>query len=107
MKLNNVFRIISILAYCFIMLQGMMIGMCFIIFLLAASLTEWGTMTQFSTLFALGGLFLLLALTMNQKTKKTLLIETIVFFLLLLPIMVRVTSVPISLFNYPAFISQQ
>jgi hypothetical protein len=103
MKLSHIIRGLSMLAYFSIILKGMIIGIPFILFLFF-TLFEWGTKTQVAVLFAFIGLISLVALRKRPKTTRTLLIEIIVFILLLLPILERITSVPISLFNYAAFI---
>jgi hypothetical protein len=103
LKLYNIFRVLSIAAYFLIMLNGEMISIPFIFFLFF-SICDFGTKAQAASVLAFIGLILLITLIGREKTKRTLLIEIVVLILLLLPILERLTSVPISLFNYPAFI---
>jgi hypothetical protein len=103
MKLYSSFRIVSILAYCFIILTGEFIGMP-LIFVIAGDLFDLGTKMQASAIFAFIGLITIAILNLFSKTGWTFFIEVISFVFLLLPLIVRLTSMPISLFNYGEFI---
>src|SRR6185295_4318784 len=102
MQLSNVFRMVSILAYCLIILNGEMISLPFICFLYIALFVDIGSLTQVCAILAFIGLISSVILIVLPKTKRILLFETIVFILLLLPLLDRLTSVPILLFNYAA-----
>jgi hypothetical protein len=104
MKLYNGLKMLSILTYCLIMLKGEMISLPFIFFLSISLFADFGSLRQLSAILAFVGLISTIILTGRQKTKRTLLLEIIVFILLLFPLLERMTSAPISLFNYTAFI---
>jgi hypothetical protein len=103
MKKNNRFKILSILSYGFIMLRGEMIALPFFLFLIF-SLFEIGTLKQGSAILAFIGLISVGNLTVLKLTKWTLLLEIIAFILLFMPLLDRLTDVPIKLFFYVSFI---
>jgi hypothetical protein len=96
-------KAIAITAYCFIFLQGWFIGIPFIFYLLF-SLTELWSVGSIAALFGLAGLILSGILWIDSKMKHQLLFELLALFLLLTPLIERLVHVPISTFNYPAFI---
>jgi|SRR5688572_28257523 len=96
--------VFSIIAYSLIILKGDMIGVPFILYLFSA-LFEGNMLTRFFALFAIIGLISLLVLMIQgNKTWRLLVMQIIIFLLLLLPVLERLTSFPISTFNYPSFI---
>ncbi len=101
MKSYNAFKNISIIAYVFIFLKGDMIALPFICYLLF-SLFDIGTIAQLYSFFALAGLIIIL--TQTQINKQTFICKILALGLLVLPLIGRLTSVPIELFNYSAFI---
>ncbi len=103
-QLRKVFRVISILSYCFIMLNGQMIPLPFIFFIVFTMYGSEGALTAFTSIAGLVGLLLLLYLLRFKKSRRILLIELGVFILLCTPLVDRLTSIPIELFNYPLFI---
>jgi 4-hydroxybenzoate polyprenyltransferase len=104
MKISLILRSLSIISYCLIFIRGSMIGFPFIIFLFLALFASWWTIAQLTALLALIGLFSIAIYVESPKTKRILIIEAVIFLLLLLPIIERITDVPIALFNYAAFI---
>jgi hypothetical protein len=86
------------------MLSGQMISSPFILFIVFTVYGSEGILTAISSLTGLTGLFTLLYLLRFNKTRKTILIESFILILLAVPIIERLTSVPIEMFNYPAFI---
>ena len=95
---------LSILSYCLIMLNGQMIALPFILFIVFTMYGSEGAKTAVTSIAGFAGLLLLLYLLRFKKTKRILLIELGVFILLCAPLIERLTSVPIELFNYPLFI---
>src|SRR5258705_11406347 len=95
----NTLRLISLIAYFFITLNGEMISLP-LIFYLFFSLFDMGTLAQLFSLAAFAGLTIIIVLTRFKQTKTTIAFETVAFILLIIPIMGRLTSVPIKLFNY-------
>jgi len=85
------------------MLNGEMISLPFIFYLLF-SLFDIGTLAQLFSLIACAGLTILIVLTRTKRTKWTIPFETAAFILLIIPIIGRLTSAPIKLFNYWTFI---
>lgn len=85
-------------------MKGSMIAFPLIWFLFLALFVEWWTVGQFAALLAFIGLILISVFIKSPKTKRILMIEVIVFLLLLAPLLISITGVPISLFNYGAFI---
>ena len=103
MMLPIFFRVISILAYCFIILTGDFIGVP-LIFVLAGDLFANSNIIRISAILAFIGLGKIIIVNMYSKTGWTFLTEIVAFIFLLLPLIVRITSMSISLFNYGAFI---
>ena len=95
MKLSPIFRALAILSYLFIFLQGMIIAVPFGC-LLFIGLFEAEPLTRIFIFFADIALITLLILSFNQKTKRSLLIEFIVYFVLLSPLIRILSIVPIN-----------
>jgi hypothetical protein len=105
MKAHLIIRSVAILFYSSIYLMGMLIGMPFICYLFLTPFFEWETPSQpLTALAAITGLLILLY-TYFPRTRSTgLRTEIIIFLLLLTPVAERLLSVPLVMFNYPAFI---
>jgi hypothetical protein len=103
MPLHPIFKSIAIIAYCFIMLNGWMIGIPFLLFLIF-SLFEFGTLAQLAALLSFVGFFLLFFPSDFKTIKKTMRLHFVIYILLLSPIVERLISVPLELFNYSTFI---
>ena len=101
MRLYKVFRVIALLSYCFIMINGEMISFPFFLFLAISIFLGEDILAKASALIGIIGIILLLT---QKQTKRTLLIEALALIMLILPIVERLTSVPINLFNYSTFI---
>jgi hypothetical protein len=103
-KTRTIFRVLSILSYCFIMLNGQMIALPFIFFIVFTMFGSEGSQTAATSIASFVGLLLLLYLLRFKKSRRIILIELGVFILLCAPLIDRLTSVPIELFNYSLFI---
>ena len=103
MKLIKLLKPLSLVAYCLIMLKGEMIILPFIL-LLCFSLFDFFSWNQITAMLAFTGLYLLIFSKRYKASKWRLLIEIGIFMFLLTPLILRVTSVNISLFNYALFI---
>lgn len=103
-KTRTIFRVLSILSYCCILLNGQMIALPFIFFVVFTMYGSEGAQTAITSIAGFAGLLLLLYLLRFKKSKRILLVEFGVFFLLCAPLIDRLTSVPIALFNYSGFI---
>ena len=90
-------RIISLISYCFIILTGQMIGLPFICWILF-TMFDFGNIDQ---IFAILGVF---GFGLNfTKWKSNIRITILSFFLMLSPIISRVSQVPIRMFDYLSF----
>lgn len=90
-------KIISILAYLFIMLMGTMIGIPFIVWLLFTAF-DFGNTDQ---IFAVSGI---LGILVNLVKWKNSVPPAIISFLMMLsPVISRTIQVPFELFNYLLF----
>src|SRR5215216_5564975 len=104
MPLHPIFKSIAVIAYCFIILNGWMIGIPFFLFLIF-SLVEFGTLAQLTALFSLVGFFLLLFPSDFKTIKRAIGLQFVIYILLLSPIVERLISVSLELFNYSTFIT--
>jgi len=106
MKMHFIVRAISILSYFSIYLMGMMIGIPFICYLFLMPFFEWTTTPSqpLTALAALLGLGMLLRTYAPRVRQTNLATEVFIFILLLSPIIERLVSVPLSLFDYPGFV---
>jgi hypothetical protein len=86
--------------------MGMMIGIPFICYLFLMPFFEWTTTPSqpLTALAALLGLGMLLRTYAPRVRQASLASELFIFILLLLPIIERLVSVPLMLFDYPGFI---
>ena len=96
-------KLLSIIAYFLIFLQGMMIQIPFGL-LLISGLLEAEPLTRFFIILADITLIILLIISSKEKTKTTLLIEAVSFFILLLPLLRIFISFPFEMFNYFLFL---
>lgn len=103
MQLYAIFRSASILAYFFIFLKGQMILLPFGL-LLFTGLFEAENFTRILIALADISLITLLIFSFGEKTKKKLLIETIIYFVLFAPLLKIFVSFPFEMFNYFLFI---
>ena len=103
MPFHPIFKSIAIIAYCFIMLNGWMIGIPFFLFLIF-SLFEFGTLAQLAALLSFTGFFLLLFPSDFKKIKRTVRLQLVIYVLLLSPIIELLACVPLELFYYSTFI---
>jgi hypothetical protein len=103
MKLSPIFRTLAIISYLFIFLQGMIIAIPFG-YMLFVGLFEAETLTRIFIILADIALLTLFTLSFNQRSKRSLLIELIAYFLLLSPLIRILSIVPIDKFNYLLFI---
>ena len=103
-KARKVFRFISILSYCFIMLKGQTIALPFIFFIIYTMFGSEGALTAASSITGFAGFLLLLCLLPIKKKKQILIIELAAFMLLCVPLIERLTAVPLAFFNYKLFI---
>ena len=99
----SLFRTISIFAYFFIFLQGSMILLPFGLLLLTGLFTAEPLMRVLIGLADVALLALLIKSFYN-RTKWTTLVEAIVFFILLLPLLKIFTSFSFEWFNYFLFL---
>src|SRR5215216_3814058 len=103
MKLSPIFRSLAIISYLFIFLQGMIIAIPFGC-MLFIGLFEAEPLTRIFIILAGIALLMLFILSFNRRTKRSLLLEFIAYFLLLSPLITILTTVPLYMFNYLLFI---
>ena len=96
-KITNILKIISILAYSFIILTGDMIGIPFIIWLLFA-VFDFGNIDQVFAILAILGIFMNLV-----KWKNPVLPAILSFLMMLSPVISRTVQAPYAVFNYLLF----
>lgn len=97
MKKAKVLKTISVTSYSLIILMGQMIGLPFLFWLIWTSF-EFGNSDQIFAFLGLIGLILMLTKLYQQRIFKIL-----IFILMVIPIVRRLTEVPIEKFNYLAF----
>jgi hypothetical protein len=102
-KQLKTFKVISIISYLLIFLMGQMIGIPFFWFLLLA-LMDFGSIDQLFAFFAVIGLTISFITMDSPRKSKVLLLDILSFALLSSAIVRRLTTVPIELFNFLAFI---
>ena len=97
-------RSLSIIAYFFIFLQVSMIPIPFGCLLLVG-LFEAEPSTRIFIALADVALIILLIISFKERTKMTLIIETIVYLILLFPLVRIFISFPFDMFNYLLFLA--
>jgi hypothetical protein len=103
MKTYNLIKVISLIAYFGIMLKGSIISIPFIFYLICNLLLA-GDIYQITTsVVAVLGLILLIRQVSREITLKRFLLEFLVLIMLIVPLIERLTSVSIMLFDYPSF----
>lgn len=102
MGTRKLFLTISIICYCLIMLQGMIIPIPFI-FVLFSWLFEFRSFYPVFAISGIGGISLLLFFRNKTKSKRVL-VNTISFGLLIAPLSWRLSLVPLQMFNNWQFI---
>jgi hypothetical protein len=102
MKFYLPLKTFSIFSYCFIILKGWFIGVPFI-FYLFLTLFDFGTYEQLAAVIAFVGLYITAIPFLQNRNTQSMLMESVSFLLLLVPIVQRLISVPIQLFDYGAF----
>ena len=100
---QKTYRVIAIVFYLLIILNGQMIGLPFFFWLLF-TLFNFCNIDQLFAFLAVVGLTIICLNHNKIRTSKVLTFDLICFFLLASPIIRRTTAVPIELFNYLAFI---
>jgi hypothetical protein len=103
LKQQKVFKVIAIIFYLLIILNGEMIGVPFFFWLLF-TLFDFGNVDQLFAFLAIAGLAIICINQKKMKTPKVLMVDILCFFLLASPIVRRMTAVPVEFFNYLAFI---
>lgn len=95
-------KTLSLIAYLSIILKGEMIGVPFFLWL-PLSLLDFWNISQLFSLLAIVALVIIVTPKELQPSKR-IGVELLCFLLLLLPIIGRLMAVPITMFNYLAFI---
>ena len=97
MKKQKILKIISLTSYSLIILMGQMIGLPFLFWLIWTSF-EFGNNDQIFAILGLIGFIL-----MFTKIYKQRIFRILIFFLMIIPVIRRLTEIPIEKFNYLAF----
>ena len=105
MKIKILIKILSLLSYCLIMINGSMITIPFVFYLIFSSTSIFHLEVINQSMTSLIGIIGLLLIIKNfeENTLKRIFIIIISLFMLLIPLAERLSSVPIELFNYLAF----
>ena len=97
MKKEKVLKIISLTSYSLIILMGEMIGLPFLFWLIWTSF-EFGNSDQIFAFMGLIGFIMMFTKLYNGRIFKIL-----IFMLMVIPIIRRLTEIPLEKFNYLAF----
>lgn len=97
MKKEKILKIISLTSYSLIILMGQMIGLPFLFWLIWTSF-EFGNSDQIFAVFGLIGFIM-----MFTKLYKKRILKILTFGLMIIPIVRRLTEVPLEKFNYVTF----
>ena len=100
---KKIIRILAIIAYLLIFLQGSIIGLPLLLWLPFVSV-EYGNPDQIFAILALIGLFLNFKTWNSENSSKTYFLDSLIFILVCSPLLKRLSVVPIEMFNYLAFI---
>jgi hypothetical protein len=104
MKRYNVLKLSAVISYLVITFKGSMIafplGLCIIGWIV---FPESLVQTLYSV-GALAGLIVIAIMVKRRNTRRRILYEMAALILLILPIVGRMTAIPMNLFNYGAFI---
>jgi len=95
--MEKALKIISLISYSLILLMGEMIGIPFLMWLVSTSF-DFGNIEQIFAVFGLVGIILNFT-----KYWKLRIIKILSFILMILPLIKRMTEIPIEKFNYLAF----
>jgi hypothetical protein len=102
MKLHIIFRTLSILCYSFIFVPGMMIALPFILVLTVGICDAYPGLRLLLILADLG-LILLGVLSFRKKSKLTIALHCLIYFMLLSPLLWMLTFSPNQLFGFLFF----
>src|ERR1700737_994867 len=103
MKIHSILRILSIVCYSFIFLKGMMIIVLFIL-VLTIGIADAEPITKLLLILADLALVILTILNFKKKTRVTITLECIIYFLLLSPLVWTLANFPLQMFEYPLFV---
>ena len=102
MKLHSCLKILSLICYSFIFIPGMMIGIPFILLLIIGIPDAYPRLKPFLILADLGLIFLAI-LSFKKINKLTITLESVIFFILLSPLVWMLSKFPLSMFDYSLF----
>ncbi len=105
MKIKSLVKTLSILSYCLIMINGSIVAIPFILYLISASISIFnldGINQSVTSLIGIIGLILIIK-NFEEETFKSVFINFLGFLILLVPLIERSSSVSIELFNYLSF----
>ena len=103
MKQLTAFRLIAIISYLLIILNGQMIGLPFF-FWLMFTFFDFGNIDQLFAFLAVVGLTKCFINWNKTRTLRIFFMDIVCFLLLASPLVGRMTAIPIEKFNYLAFI---
>jgi hypothetical protein len=103
MKLHDAFLSLAIISYFCIVVNGDMAGIPFILFLFY-SLFDLGTIAEIGGVIGIAGLVILFIFRNNKNPIRIFMVEMFAFVFLLVPILVRIKSLPLELFEYTGFL---
>ena len=105
MKIKSLVKTLSILSYCLITINGSIIAIPFILYLISASISIFyleGINQSVSSLIGIIGLIIIIK-NFKEETFKNVFISFLGFLMLLVPLIERLSSISIELFNYLSF----
>lgn len=105
MKIKSLVKTLSILSYFLIMINGSIVAIPFILYLISASISIFyleGINQSVSSLIGIIGLIIIIK-NFKEETFKNVFISFLGFLMLLVPLIERLTSISIELFNYLSF----
>ena len=103
LKILKALKAISITSYLLIILMGDMIGIPFV-FWLFFNAFNFGELDQLFAILGVGGVVWNIKTFHEDRNLKNIFLDLLSFIFMLTPLVSRLVSVPIELFNYLAFI---
>ena len=102
MKYKAKIRCIAIVFYLLIILKGELIGLPFFLWL-TFNAFNFGSIDQLYALIAIAGLVMIFRMGSQKETLNSIVLNCLCFYCLTIPILARLTSVPLILFSYLTF----
>lgn len=103
LKTLNIVKIVSIISFCLIILNGSMICMPFLLYLIISVFNVGEISQTITSIIGICGLILVFKEFGEKVTLKRVLKDLLAFMFLIIPLIERLNSIPIKLFDYLTF----